>query len=148
MSESCFGPDRGVGTPELQLPEELREPLRRHLEDLRRRYVEINWARRVGFGRRPAVVVVDLALKLKKTTDADAINAAMKKAADGPIKGILQYCDETLVSADFLGNSHSSILDALSTKVMDGNFAKILSWYDNEWGYSSRVVDLALLMGQ
>ncbi|MEM7411895.1 MAG: type I glyceraldehyde-3-phosphate dehydrogenase [Myxococcota bacterium] len=89
------------------------------------------------------VSVVDLSVKLKKSTDAEAINAAMKAAADGPMKGVLQYCDEPLVSIDFLGNPHSSILDAQSTKVMDGNFAKILSWYDNEWGYSNRVVDLA-----
>jgi glyceraldehyde 3-phosphate dehydrogenase len=94
------------------------------------------------------VSVVDLSVKLKKKTDAEAINAAMKAAADGPLKGILQYCDEPLVSVDFLGNPHSSILDALSTKVMDGTFAKVLSWYDNEWGYSNRVVDLALLMGR
>jgi glyceraldehyde 3-phosphate dehydrogenase len=94
------------------------------------------------------VSVVDLSAKLKKSTDADAINAAMEKAAEGPLKGILQYTDEPLVSIDFLGNPHSSILDGLSTKVMDGNFAKILSWYDNEWGYSNRVVDLALLMGR
>jgi glyceraldehyde 3-phosphate dehydrogenase len=94
------------------------------------------------------VSVVDLSVKLKAKTDANAINAAMKAAADGPLKGILQYCDEPLVSVDFLGNPHSSILDALSTKVIDGNFAKVLSWYDNEWGYSSRVVDLALRMGR
>jgi glyceraldehyde 3-phosphate dehydrogenase len=93
------------------------------------------------------VSVVDLSVKLAKSTDADAINAAMKKAADGPLAGILQYSDEPLVSVDFLGNPHSSILDALSTKVMDGNFAKILSWYDNEWGYSNRVVDLARKVG-
>jgi glyceraldehyde 3-phosphate dehydrogenase len=93
------------------------------------------------------VSVVDLSVKLKKNTDADAINAAMKAAADGALKGILEYIDEPLVSIDFLGNPHSSSLDSLSTKVMDGNFAKIVSWYDNEWGYSSRVVDLALLMG-
>jgi glyceraldehyde 3-phosphate dehydrogenase len=93
------------------------------------------------------VSVVDLSVKLKKNTDADAINAAMKAAADGALKGILEYVDEPLVSIDFLGNPHSSSLDSLSTKVMDGNFAKIVSWYDNEWGYSSRVVDLALLMG-
>jgi glyceraldehyde 3-phosphate dehydrogenase len=91
--------------------------------------------------------VVDLSAKLEKNTDADAINAAMKAAADGPMKGILEYVDEPLVSIDFLGNPHSSSLDSLSTKVMDGNFAKIVSWYDNEWGYSNRVVDLALLMG-
>jgi glyceraldehyde 3-phosphate dehydrogenase len=96
----------------------------------------------------PDVSVVDLSVKLSKSTDADAINAAMKKAADGPMKGILEYCDEPLVSVDFVGNPHSSILDAQSTKVMDGNFAKVLSWYDNEWGYSCRVVDLALLMGR
>src|SRR6266404_8356548 len=89
------------------------------------------------------VSVVDLSVKLAKSTDADAINAAMRAAADGPLKGILAYTDEPLVSADFLGNPHSSILDALSTKVIDGNFAKVLSWYDNEWGYSNRVVDLA-----
>jgi glyceraldehyde 3-phosphate dehydrogenase len=94
------------------------------------------------------VSVVDLSVKLRKSTDAEAINAAMRAAADGPLKGILQYCDEPLVSVDFLGNPHSSILDAQSTKVMDGNFAKVLAWYDNEWGYSNRVVDLALRMGR
>jgi glyceraldehyde 3-phosphate dehydrogenase len=94
------------------------------------------------------VSVVDLSVKLRARTDADAINAAMRTAAEGPLKGILQYCDEPLVSADFLGNPHSSILDAQSTRVMDGSFAKLLSWYDNEWGYSCRVVDLALRMGR
>jgi len=93
------------------------------------------------------VSIVDLSVKLNKKTDADAINAAMKTAAEGPLKGILEYCDEPLVSIDFLGNPHSSILDAANTRVMDGNFAKVLSWYDNEIGYSSRVVDLALMMG-
>ncbi len=94
------------------------------------------------------VSIVDLSIKLNKKTDADAINAAMKTAAEGPLKGILQYCDEPLVSIDFVGNTHSSILDAQSTKVMGGDFAKILSWYDNEMGYSTRVVDLALKMGE
>jgi glyceraldehyde 3-phosphate dehydrogenase len=94
------------------------------------------------------VSVVDLSVKLKKSTDADAVNAAMKQAADGPLKGILQYCDEPLVSVDFVGNAHSSILDAENTRVMDGNFAKLLSWYDNEWGYANRCVDLAMLMGR
>ena len=94
------------------------------------------------------VSIVDLSVKLKKSTDADAINAAMKAAANGPLNGILQYCDEPLVSVDFLGNQHSSILDAPSTKVMDGNFAKILSWYDNEVGYATRVVDLVTKMTQ
>jgi glyceraldehyde 3-phosphate dehydrogenase len=93
------------------------------------------------------VSVVDLSVKLVKSTNADAINAAMKAAADGPLKGILEYSDEPLVSVDFLGNPHSAILDALSTKVMDGDFAKVLAWYDNEWGYSNRVVDLARVIG-
>ncbi len=93
------------------------------------------------------VSVVDLSVKLAKSTDANAINAAMKAAADGPLKGILAYTEEPLVSVDFLGNPHSSILDALSTKVIEGNFAKLLSWYDNEWGYSNRVVDLARVVG-
>ncbi len=93
------------------------------------------------------VSVVDLSIKLKKKTTAEEINATMKAAADGPLKGILQYCDEPLVSIDFLGNPHSSILDVASTKVMDGDFVKILAWYDNEWGYSNRVVDLALKIG-
>ena len=94
------------------------------------------------------VSVVDLAVKLKKSASVEEINAAMQAAADGPLKGILQYCDEPLVSIDFLGNPHSSILDAAQTKVMDGDFVKILAWYDNEWGYSNRVVDLALKMGR
>ena len=94
------------------------------------------------------VSLVDLSVKLTRSTDADAINAAMKSAAEGPMKGILQYCDEPLVSIDFRGNPHSSILDAANTRVMDGNFAKVLSWYDNEWGYASRVVDLVLKMGR
>jgi len=94
------------------------------------------------------VSVVDLSVILTRDATAETINEAMKKAAEGPLKGILQYCDEPLVSIDFRGNPHSSILDALSTKVMDGTFAKVLSWYDNEWGYSCRVVDLALLMGR
>jgi glyceraldehyde 3-phosphate dehydrogenase len=94
------------------------------------------------------VSVVDLVVKLKKSTSAEEINAAMKAAADGPLKGILQFCEEPLVSIDFQGNAHSSILDAAQTKVMDGNFAKILAWYDNEWGYSCRVADLALKMGR
>jgi len=94
------------------------------------------------------VSIVDLTARLRRPTDAEAINAAMRKAAAGPLKGILEVCDELLVSIDFRGNPHSSILDAPSTKVMDGTFVKVLSWYDNEWGYSMRVVDLALLMGR
>ena len=95
----------------------------------------------------PDVSVVDLSVSLGKGASEDAINGAIQKAAEGPMRGILQHCDEPLVSADFIGNTHSSIFDALSTKVMDGNFAKIVSWYDNEMGYATRVADLAVKMG-
>jgi glyceraldehyde 3-phosphate dehydrogenase len=94
------------------------------------------------------VSIVDLSVRLNRKADAETINAAMKTAADGPLKGILQYSEEPLVSVDFIGNTHSSIFDAPSTKVMDGNFAKILSWYDNETGYATRVVDLVNRMAQ
>ncbi len=89
------------------------------------------------------VSVVDLAVQLGADADGDAINQAMREAADGPMKGVLEVCDEPLVSNDFKGNPHSSILDSAYTKVMNGRFAKVMSWYDNEWGYSNRVVDLA-----
>jgi glyceraldehyde 3-phosphate dehydrogenase len=93
------------------------------------------------------VSIVDLAVEIGSPTDAGAINEALRKAARGPMKGILDVCDDPCVSIDFRGNPHSSIVDAENTKVMGGNFAKVLSWYDNEWGYASRVVDLALRMG-
>jgi len=96
----------------------------------------------------PDVSVVDLSVELAKATDAASINAAMKEAAAGALKGILEYCDEPLVSVDFTGNPHSSIFDAKSTKVMGGTFAKVLAWYDNEMGYASRCADLVLLMGR
>jgi glyceraldehyde 3-phosphate dehydrogenase len=90
----------------------------------------------------PNVSVVDLVADLHKDVTAEDVNAAMKKWADGPMKGILQYCDELLVSIDFNGNPHSSIFDATLTKVMEGRMVKVISWYDNEWGYSSRLRDL------
>jgi glyceraldehyde 3-phosphate dehydrogenase len=96
----------------------------------------------------PDVSVVDLTVQLQKTATGAAINEAVKKAAEGPMKGILQYVDEELVSADFVGNRHSSIFDAPSTKVLEGNFAKLLAWYDNEMGYATRVADLAVFMGR
>ena len=98
-----------------------------------------------GFAMRvptPNVSVVDLAAILDKNTTAAEVNAALQAAAEGPLKGILAYSTEELVSIDFKGNPHSSIVDAAYTKVMDGNFVKLLSWYDNEWGYSNRCVDL------
>ena len=90
----------------------------------------------------PNVSVVDLAVLVDKKTSKEEVNAAFKKAADGKLKGILEYTDEQLVSIDFRGNARSSILDSAYTSVMDGDFVKILSWYDNEWGYSNRCVDL------
>jgi len=90
----------------------------------------------------PNVSVVDLAAILEKKTTKEDVNAAFKEASEGSLKGILQYVEEPLVSVDFRGNDHSSILDAPYTSVMDGDFVKVLSWYDNEWGYSSRCVDL------
>jgi len=96
----------------------------------------------------PDVSVVDLSVQLKSTTDADGINAAIREAAQGRLKGILEYMDEPLVSIDFVGNQHSSIFDAPSTRVIDGNFAKVVSWYDNEMGYATRVADLAVLLGR
>ncbi|HEY8493614.1 MAG TPA: type I glyceraldehyde-3-phosphate dehydrogenase [Myxococcota bacterium] len=104
-----------------------------------------------GFAMRVPVAdvsVVDLSVQLEREATAEAINDAMRKAANGPLKGILQVCEEPLVSIDFRGNPHSSILDALNTKVMGGRFAKVLAWYDNEWGYATRCVDLALLMAR
>ncbi|HEX3745004.1 MAG TPA: type I glyceraldehyde-3-phosphate dehydrogenase [Bryobacteraceae bacterium] len=90
----------------------------------------------------PDVSVVDLVALLAKPTTAEAINAALKAASEGPMKGILGYTEDPVVSSDMLHNSHSSIVDAQMTKVLDGDLLKIVSWYDNEWGYSCRVVDL------
>ena len=96
----------------------------------------------------PNVSVVDLTVLLEKPATAAEINAALKKAADGPMKGVLAVTDEELVSVDFRGNPHSSIVDAPLTKVVDGNLAKIFSWYDNEWGFSCRVKDLLHFMAK
>jgi glyceraldehyde 3-phosphate dehydrogenase len=104
-----------------------------------------------GFAMRvptPNVSVVDLAAILDKKTTSEEVNAALKAAAEGPLKGILAYSTDELVSIDFKGNSNSSIVDAPYTKVMDGDFVKVLSWYDNEWGYSSRCVDLLRFLEQ
>ena len=90
----------------------------------------------------PNVSLVDLAALFEKKATAEEVNAALKAAAEGPLKGIMQYVTDQLVSIDFRGNPHSSIIDAPYTKVMDGDFVKVLAWYDNEWGYSSRCVDL------
>jgi glyceraldehyde 3-phosphate dehydrogenase (phosphorylating) len=102
-----------------------------------------------GFAMRvptPNVSVVDLAAIVDKKTSADEVNQAFKSAAAGALDGIMEYSTEELVSIDFKGNPHSSIVDAAYTKVMDGDFVKVLSWYDNEWGYSNRCVDLVRLL--
>jgi glyceraldehyde 3-phosphate dehydrogenase len=91
----------------------------------------------------PNVSLVDLTVSLKKSTSVEEINKAMKAAADGPMKGVLQYEDQPTVSVDYNGNPHSSIFDSTQTQVIDGTFVKIFSWYDNEWGYSCRTVDVA-----
>ena len=96
----------------------------------------------------PNVSVVDLVAELGKEVTAEEINAALKKAAEGPMKGILQYSEEPLVSTDLNGNPHSSIVDGASTMVLEGKMVKILSWYDNEWGYSTRLRDLILYIGK
>jgi len=91
----------------------------------------------------PNVSLVDLVVETEMPTTIDAVNQAMKKAAEGPLKGIMVYCDEPLVSIDFNGSPASSSVDAQSTNVIGGSMVKVLSWYDNEWGYSNRVLDLA-----
>jgi glyceraldehyde 3-phosphate dehydrogenase len=97
----------------------------------------------------PDVSVVDLVCVVKKKTTTEEVNAALKAAAEGEMKGILEYTEDPVVSTDMLHNSNSSIVDAGLTKVMDGDLVKVVAWYDNEWGYSSRVVDLiAFLAGK
>jgi glyceraldehyde 3-phosphate dehydrogenase len=94
------------------------------------------------------VSVVDLVVELDREVTGDEVNEEFRKAAGGALQGILQVSDEPLVSIDFQGNPHSSIVDAPNTKVLGGNLVKVLSWYDNEWGYSNRVVDLAALIAK
>ena len=96
----------------------------------------------------PNVSVIDLVATLKKNTDAEKVNEALKKASKGSLKGILDYCEEPLVSIDFNGNTFSSIVDAGCTKVIEGNMVKVISWYDNERGFSQRVIDLFKLIGK
>ncbi|HYB99239.1 MAG TPA: type I glyceraldehyde-3-phosphate dehydrogenase [Candidatus Limnocylindrales bacterium] len=96
----------------------------------------------------PNVSVVDLVFETDKRPSKEEINAAVKAAAEGPLKGILQYCEEQLVSSDFNGNRHSSIFDADITKVLEPGFAKILSWYDNEMGFSARMCDVTAMIAK
>ncbi|MFO7978330.1 MAG: type I glyceraldehyde-3-phosphate dehydrogenase [Bacteroidales bacterium] len=98
-----------------------------------------------GFALRvptPDGSIVDFTVELEKDVTIEQVNQAMKNAAEGPMKGILEYITDPVVSTDIIGNPHSSVFDSLMTQVLDGNFVKVLSWYDNEYGYSNRVVDL------
>ena len=96
----------------------------------------------------PDVSVVDLVAVLAKPTTAEAVNAALKAAAEGPMKGILAYTEDPMVSTDMLHNPNSSIVDAGMTKVLDGDLLKVIAWYDNEWGYSCRVIDLIAFLAK
>jgi len=98
-----------------------------------------------GFAMRvpvPDGSIVDFVVTLKRDVTVDEVNSAMKQAAEGPMKGILEYCDEPIVSQDVIGNPHSCIFDPALTFVMGGNMVKVIGWYDNEWGYSMRVIDI------
>ncbi len=96
----------------------------------------------------PNVSMVDLVAEVEKDVDEAKVNKALKRAAEGKLKGILEYTDDPLVSIDFKGNPHSSIVDGSITKVLDKRMVKVIAWYDNEWGYSTRIRDLILYMSQ
>jgi len=96
----------------------------------------------------PDVSIVDLTCVLEKNTTKEEINAAFKRAADGPLKGILEYTEDPVVSTDYLHSTCSAAFDAQSTMVLGGNFVKVLAWYDNEWGFSCRMVELIELVGK
>ena len=104
-----------------------------------------------GFSMRvptPNVSVVDLVAEVSRDVTAEEVNTVLKRAAEGPLKGILQYSEDPLVSIDFNGNDHSAIVDANLTMVLEGKMVKVLAWYDNEWGYSSRLRDLILYLNK
>ncbi|HVB65830.1 MAG TPA: type I glyceraldehyde-3-phosphate dehydrogenase [Nitrolancea sp.] len=104
-----------------------------------------------GFSLRvptPTVSLIDFVAELENPTTVEELNELFKEAADGDLAGILYYSDEPLVSTDFRGDSHSAIIDGLSTMVLEGNLVKVVAWYDNEWGYSCRVADLANMMAE
>src|SRR5687767_3500575 len=96
----------------------------------------------------PDVSLTDLAAEVERTVTVEEVNAAFKAAANGPLRGIVAYTEEELVSSDYIGNPHSCILDAKSTNVVDGTLVKVSGWYDNEWGYANRCVDLIRMIGK
>ena len=99
----------------------------------------------LGFSARSKDIVTDLVVELGREVTKDEVNEAFRTAADGPLKGILEYTEDPIVSSDIVGNPHSCIIDGLST-MANGNMVKVLGWYDNEWGYSCRLVDLTELV--
>jgi glyceraldehyde 3-phosphate dehydrogenase len=104
-----------------------------------------------GFALRvptPTVSIVDFVVEVGRATTVEEINAAFREAAEGDLEGILRYCDEPLVSSDFKMDSHSSIVDAALTMVMDGTMVKVVAWYDNEWGYSCRLADVTTMIAE
>jgi len=104
-----------------------------------------------GFALRvptPTVSIVDLVVELERPATVETINGALRAAAEGELQGILKYSEEPLVSKDFQGSSYSSIVDGLSTMMIDETMAKVVAWYDNEWGYSCRLIDLALYVSK
>jgi len=86
--------------------------------------------------------IVDFVAEVKRSTNVEAVNSAFKAAASGPMNGVVEYSEEPIVSVDIVGNPHSVVFDSLSTMVLDGNLVKVFGWYDNEWGYSNRLVDM------
>jgi glyceraldehyde 3-phosphate dehydrogenase len=96
----------------------------------------------------PDGAVVDFVCKVKKEASVESVNAAFKKYAGGQLKGVLEYSEDPIVSMDIIGNPHSSIFDPGFTKVIGGTLVKVLSWYDNEWGFSMRMLDVAIMMGK
>jgi glyceraldehyde 3-phosphate dehydrogenase len=96
----------------------------------------------------PTVSVTDIVVQTEKDVTIEEINAALKEAAEGPMKGILGYCEEPLVSVDYKGDPRSSVIDAALTNVIVGNMVKVVAWYDNEWGYSCRTADLAAMIAK
>jgi glyceraldehyde 3-phosphate dehydrogenase len=96
----------------------------------------------------PTVSVIDFTAVLEKKTNTDGINAAMQEASQGPLKGIMQYTEEPLVSTDLRGNTHSSIFSAMDTMMIGDDFCKVVSWYDNEWGYANRLADITAYVAE
>jgi glyceraldehyde 3-phosphate dehydrogenase len=92
--------------------------------------------------------LIDVSLLVGKPASVSSVNESLRAAADGPLKGILQYSDDPIVSADIVGNPHSAVFDAPLTMVSGDRFVKVLAWYDNEWGFSNRMVDALLLLGR